>query len=70
MKKRPSPLVQLARYSTLAFLLPASTVAGYLIGAALDHWLGTGFFTVPLLLVGIAAGFIKLAREVSRGDGS
>ena len=33
--------VQLAKYSQLAFVFPAATVAGWLIGAALDRWLRT-----------------------------
>ena len=45
--KRPSTnddgkknfFVALARYSQLAFVLPACTVVGWLIGVALDHWL-------------------------------
>ena len=38
---KKSMLVQLANYSQLAFIFPAATVAGWLIGLALDHWLHT-----------------------------
>ena len=56
--------VQLARYSQLAFVLPAATVAGWLVGAALDKWLHTkGLYLVGLLL-GIVAGFVELVRTV------
>lgn len=56
--------VQLARYSQLAFVLPASTVAGWLVGAALDKWLHTSWLYLVGLLLGIAAGFVELVRTV------
>ncbi len=57
---------QVARYSNLAFLLPASVVAGYLVGRLLDRAFGTSFLYLVFLLLGIAAGFIELIRQVSR----
>ena len=36
-------IVQAARYSQLALTLPAATVVGWLVGIALDRWLGTHF---------------------------
>jgi F0F1-type ATP synthase assembly protein I len=54
--------VQLARYSQLAFVFPAATVAGWLIGAALDRWLHTTWLYVAGLIVGIVAGFVELIR--------
>jgi len=56
--------LQIARYSQLAFTLPAATVAGWLIGAALDHWLNTTWLYLLGLLLGIAAGFVELIRTV------
>jgi F0F1-type ATP synthase assembly protein I len=54
--------VQLARYSQLAFVFPAATVAGWLIGAALDRWLHTTWLYIAGLIVGIVAGFVELIR--------
>ena len=64
-------LVLLERYSGLAFVLPACTAAGYIIGRLLDRAFGTGFLKVVFLLLGIAAGFVQLIREVQKepGDG-
>ena len=59
-----SPLVQLAHYSQLAFVLPACTVVGWLLGALLDRWLHTTRLYLVGLLVGIVAGFIELVRTV------
>jgi len=58
--------VQAARYSQLAFVLPAALVVGWLVGAALDRWLHTTWLYLAGILVGIAAGFIELIRTVLR----
>ncbi|PYX80981.1 MAG: ATPase [Acidobacteria bacterium] len=57
-------LAQLTRYSQLAFVLPASTVAGWLVGAALDKWLHTRWLYLVGLLLGIVAGFVELVCTV------
>lgn len=54
--------VQLANYSQLAFIFPAATVAGWLIGLALDHWLHTTWLYLVGLILGIIAGFVELIR--------
>ena len=64
--KKKSPWVQVGRYSQLAFMLPAGTVAGYLLGSLLDRWLHTTWINVVGLLLGTAAGLIELIRTVSR----
>jgi len=56
--------VQMANYSQLAFILPAATVAGWLIGLALDHWLHTTWLYLVGLILGIIAGFVELIRTV------
>jgi ATP synthase protein I len=54
--------IQLARYSQLAFVFPAATVVGWLIGAALDRWLHTTWLYLLGLILGIIAGFVELIR--------
>jgi ATP synthase protein I len=61
-KPKQNVLVQLARYSQLAFVLPAATVVGWLVGVALDKWLHKDWLYLVGLIVGIAAGFIELVR--------
>jgi F0F1-type ATP synthase assembly protein I len=61
-------LVQLANYSQLAFIFPAATVVGWLIGAALDHWLHTTWLYLAGLIVGIIAGFVELIRLVTSSE--
>lgn len=66
-KKTPlSPAAQVARYSQVAFVLPAATVVGLVMGMALDRWLGTTWIYIAGLLLGIVAGFIELIRMVTR----
>ena len=57
---------QAGDYASLGVMLPACTFVGYLIGVALDHWLGTHFLYLVFLIVGIAAGFVELIRIVTR----
>ena len=60
--------VQAARYSQLAFVFPAATVAGWLIGVALDHWLHTTWLYLAGLILGIIAGFVELIRAALSAD--
>ena len=58
--------VQVGEYTSLAFMLPAATLIGYAIGYLLDRALGTTFLKIVFLLLGIAAGFVQLIRQVLR----
>ncbi len=64
--KKQSPWVQVGRYSQIAFMLPAGTVAGYLLGSLLDRWLHTTWIYIVGLLLGTVGGFVELIRTVSR----
>lgn len=66
--EKRSFLLQVARYSQLAFTLPAATVAGWLVGAALDHWLHTTWLYLVGLVLGILAGFVELIRSVMSSE--
>jgi F0F1-type ATP synthase assembly protein I len=63
--QKRSLIVQLANYSQLAFVFPAATVVGWLIGAGLDHWLHTTWLYLVGLILGIIAGFVELIRLVT-----
>jgi F0F1-type ATP synthase assembly protein I len=64
--RRKNFYVQVGEYTSLAFMLPAATLAGYAIGYMLDRALGTGFLKIVFLLLGIAAGFVQVIRKVLR----
>jgi F0F1-type ATP synthase assembly protein I len=59
---------QYGEYSQIALILPASIVAGLILGAALDKWLHTGWITLAGLLLGAVAGFYQLARWLMRAS--
>jgi F0F1-type ATP synthase assembly protein I len=61
-------ILQLANYSQLAFIFPAATVVGWLIGAALDRWLHTTWLYLAGLIFGIIAGFVELIRLVTSSE--
>ena len=65
---KKSALVQLANYSQLAFIFPAATVVGWLIGAGLDRWLHTTWLYLVGLILGIIAGFVELIRLVTSSE--
>ena len=65
-ERKKSPWVQFGRYSQIAFMLPAGTVAGYLLGALLDRWLPATWIAIVGLILGTVAGLIELIRTVSR----
>jgi len=65
---KKSVWVVLGQYSQIAFIFPAATVIGWLIGLGLDHWLHTTWLYLVGLIVGIIAGFVELIRLVNRSD--
>jgi F0F1-type ATP synthase assembly protein I len=60
--------VQMASYAQLAFVFPAATVIGWLIGLALDHWLHTTWLYLVGLILGIVAGFVELIRTAAKSS--
>ena len=67
-KKERSTWIQMAKFSQLAFVFPAATVVGWLIGVALDRWLHTTWLYLLGLILGIAAGFVELIRTVTSSE--
>jgi F0F1-type ATP synthase assembly protein I len=64
--RKKSPWVQIGRYSQIAFMLPAGTVAGYLLGSLLDRWLHVTWISIIGLILGTVAGLIELIRTILR----
>jgi F0F1-type ATP synthase assembly protein I len=59
-------MVTVGEYTSLAFLLPAATFVGYAIGYLLDKAFHTHFLYIVFLILGIAAGFVQLIRQIQR----
>ena len=58
--------VMIGEYTSLAFLLPLSTMVGYAIGYLLDKAFGTHWLYIPFLILGTVAGFVQLIRTLLR----
>ena len=65
MAKKPIGIL-VGEYTSLAFMLPVATFVGYAIGYLLDKAFGTHFLYIPFLILGIAAGFVQLVRQLMR----
>ena len=61
-------LIWLSKYLSLAFTLPASVLAGYILGAVADHWLHIPILRAVGILLGMVAGMIQIIREISRDE--
>jgi F0F1-type ATP synthase assembly protein I len=59
-------MIMVGEYTSLAILLPAASLIGYAIGYLLDRAFHTHFLYIPFLILGIAAGFVQLIRQVLR----
>jgi F0F1-type ATP synthase assembly protein I len=66
MKRQKSLAALAGEYSNLAFALPVSCLIGYAIGYYLDRFFGTNFLYIVFLLLGIAAGFLQIYRQVTK----
>ncbi len=60
--------VLMARYSHIAFVLPAAVFVGWLVGAALDKWLHKDWIFIVGLFAGILAGFVDLIRTLIKAE--
>jgi len=64
--RKENPAVVWARYSQIAFILPAAVVVGLLLGKLLDYWLHTHWIFLAGIIIGAIAGFVDIIRTVTR----
>jgi hypothetical protein len=59
MTKPPAkdPIVSLARYSEMGFIIPAAVLLGFFLGKLADYWLHTKWLYLVGLLFGAVVGF-------------
>ncbi len=68
MSERPNPpekkgpLVALARYSEIGFIIPAAVLLGFFLGKLGDYWLHTRWLYMVGLLFGAVVGFWQMIR--------
>ncbi len=65
-KRNESAAAIWARYSQIAFVIPAAVVVGLLLGKLLDHWLHTRWLFLVGIIIGSIAGFVDVIRTVIR----
>ena len=61
-----STAIAWARYSEIAFIIPAAVVVGLLLGKLGDYLFHTHWLTVTGVVFGAIVGFIQLIRMVVR----
>jgi F0F1-type ATP synthase assembly protein I len=61
-----NPAVVWAKYSEIAFIIPAAVVVGLLLGKLLDYWLHTKWLFLVGIIFGAIIGFIQMIRMVTR----
>jgi ATP synthase protein I len=57
-----------ARYSQIAFIIPAAVVIGLFLGKLMDRWLHTRWLFLVGIIIGAIAGFTDVIRTVIRQD--
>lgn len=64
--RNESAAVIWARYSQIAFIIPAAVVIGLFLGKLLDYWLHTRWLFLVGIIVGAIAGFVDVIRTIVR----
>jgi F0F1-type ATP synthase assembly protein I len=60
--KKKAPLVSLARYSEMGFIIPAAVLLGFFLGKLADYYLHTQWLYLVGLLFGAVVGFGQMIR--------
>ena len=61
-EKKRDPLVSVARYSEMGFIIPAAILLGFFLGKLADYWLHTKWLYLVGLLFGAVVGFWQMIR--------
>ena len=64
--RKENAAVVWARYSQIAFILPAAVVVGLLVGKLFDYWFHTHWIFLAGIIVGAIAGFVDIIRTITR----
>lgn len=70
-QEKKAPLVSLARYSEIGFIIPSAILLGFFLGKLADYWLHTKWLYLVGLLFGAVVGFaqmIRIALGASKDD--
>lgn len=64
--RNQSPAAIWARYSQIAFIIPAAVVIGLFLGKLMDRWLHTRWLFLVGVIIGAIAGLTDVIRTVIR----
>ena len=64
--RKETSAVMWARYSQIAFIIPAAVVVGLLVGKLLDYWLHTRWLFLVGIILGAIGGFVDMIRMITR----
>jgi hypothetical protein len=56
----------MARYAPVIMLMPASALAGYMIGYGLDYLFSINLLKFVFLILGVVAGIVQLIRILGK----
>jgi F0F1-type ATP synthase assembly protein I len=65
-ERNESMLGAVARYSGMAFTVPAAVVVGYFIGGWLDQRFGTHSLYIVGVILGAAGGLVQVVRQLTQ----
>ena len=60
--QKKDPIVTIARYSEIGFIIPSAVLLGFFLGKLLDYWLHTKWLYLVGLLFGAVVGFWQVIR--------
>ena len=66
--KKQNPVVSLARYSEIGFIIPSAVLLGFFLGKLADYWLHTKWLYLVGLLFGAVVGFWQMIRTALRAN--
>lgn len=59
---KKNPIVTVARYSEIGFIIPGAILLGFFLGKLADYWLHTRWLYLVGLLFGAVVGFWQMIR--------
>lgn len=66
--KPERPYIWLSKYLSLALTLPASVLAGYILGSIADYFVHAPILRAAGIFLGMAAGLTQIFRELTRDE--
>lgn len=66
--EKKNPMVMIAKYSEIGFVIPAAVLLGYFLGRVADHFLHTNWVYLIGVIFGAIAGFVSMIRMALKSE--